>query len=258
MGINRAPSFQFYPKDWLDFRVQRMSLEAQGAYLKLLCFMWKDGPRQSSILDDNDLLARAIGTTVANWRKLRAEIQQKNDPIFIEKDGHLHSKRLRGENMKQAKYRKQQAQKGKMSAQQRLNRGSTVAQPEGKSSSSSSSSNRGTNGVDPPKYPGAEEIVQAWQQITLPVGGYPRRAWARAATTETITKHKREIEDLCELIGADLLIAHMKRIHSEAPENDKPSVVNYFLKPWRQEFHDELVVAQAKKEHAAKQKKGDR
>jgi hypothetical protein len=38
--MNRPPAFQFYPKDWLDFRVQRMSLAAQGAYMKILCFMW--------------------------------------------------------------------------------------------------------------------------------------------------------------------------------------------------------------------------
>jgi uncharacterized protein YdaU (DUF1376 family) len=142
--MNRAPAFQFYPKDWFDFRVQRMSLAAQGAYLRLLCFMWVDSHNQCSIIDNNELLARAIGTTVEQWLELRAEIQCESDPIFEEKSGCLVSARLRLEASKQRKYRESQAEKGKRSAQQRFNRGSTAVQPEYQpepnSSSSSSSS----------------------------------------------------------------------------------------------------------------------
>jgi uncharacterized protein YdaU (DUF1376 family) len=142
--MNRAPAFQFFPKDWLDFKVQRMSLAAQGAYMKLLCFMWKDSKDQSSILDNNDLLARAIGSTVEQWLELRQEIQQSCEPILEEKDGRLLSARLKEEAAMQRKYRKQQSEKGKRSVQQRLNRSSTTVepmyQPEGNSSSSSSSS----------------------------------------------------------------------------------------------------------------------
>ena len=140
--MNRAPAFQFYPKDWLDFRVQRMSLEAQGAYLKLLCFMWADSDDQCSVIDNNDLLARAIGTTVETWLKLRTEIQCESDQIFEEKRGRLVSARLRHEAGKQRKYQKLQAEKGKRSAQIRFNRGSAVVEPEhqrdGNSFSSSS------------------------------------------------------------------------------------------------------------------------
>lgn len=71
-----------------------------------------------------------------------------------------------------------------------------------------------------------------------------------------IEKYKAEIEELCAIGSPSRLIEVMSRVHNEAPNHNKPSVVNYFLKPWRQEFHDELVVAQAKKEHAAKNKKG--
>lgn len=142
--MNRAPAFQFYPKDWFDFKVQRMSLAAQGAYFKLLCFIWKDSKDQCSILDNNDLLARAIGTTVEHWLELRKEIQHASEPLFEEKNGRLVSARLHEEALKQRKYRKQQAIKGKLSAQQRSNRGSTTVQPKhqpkGNSSSSSSSS----------------------------------------------------------------------------------------------------------------------
>jgi uncharacterized protein YdaU (DUF1376 family) len=138
--MNRPPAFQFFPKDWLDFKVQRMSLAAQGAYMKVLCFMWKDSKDQFSILDNNDLLARAIGTTVEQWLELRQEIQQSCDPILEEKDGRLLSARLREEATKQRKYRRQQSEKGKRSAQQRLNRSSTTVEPMQEPEDNSSSS----------------------------------------------------------------------------------------------------------------------
>jgi hypothetical protein len=106
--------------------------------------MWKDSKDQCSILDDNELLARAIGTTVEQWCELRSELQHCSEPLFADKNGRLFSARLHEEATKLLKYRKQQAVKGKLSAQQRLNRGSTVVQPihqpEANSSSSSSSS----------------------------------------------------------------------------------------------------------------------
>ena len=128
--MNRPPAFQFYPKDWLDFKVQRMSFAAQGVYIKLLCFMWNDSKNQDSILNDDNLLAQALGTTVEQWLKFKMEIQNENDPILFEKNGHLISERLKHEAEKQRKYRELQAGKGIKSAQQRFNRGSTVVQPE--------------------------------------------------------------------------------------------------------------------------------
>lgn len=144
--MKRPPAFQFYPKDWLDFKVQRMSLAAQGAYIKLLCFMWTDSKDQCSIFDEDNQLARAIGITGEHWLELRKEIQQDSEPIFEVKNGLLVSARLRYEGAKQRKYRKLQSEKGKRSAQQRLNRSSTTVVPEHQptrnSSSSSSSSKR--------------------------------------------------------------------------------------------------------------------
>ena len=136
------PAFQFYAKDWLAFPVQRMSLAAQGAYLKCLCFTWASSADQCSLVDDDDFIARAIGIPVEHWRELRAEIQHDFAPMFQAKEGRLVSPWLKQEAAKQRKYRKLQAQKGQKSAQQRFNRGSTAVQPEyqpeGNSSSSSS------------------------------------------------------------------------------------------------------------------------
>ena len=59
----------------MDFRVQRMSLAAQGAYIRLLGYMWADGEKQCSIVDNNECLARALGIPVEEWMSLRKEIQ---------------------------------------------------------------------------------------------------------------------------------------------------------------------------------------
>ena len=140
--MNKAPAFQFFARDWLDFRVQRMSFAAQGAYMKLLCFMWMDSRDQCSVIDNNDFIARAMGTTVEEWLRFRTEIQCDADPILEEKNGLLVSARLRHEAAGQRKRRKAQSENGKRSAQRRLNDGSTTVQPSrqpmGNSSSSSS------------------------------------------------------------------------------------------------------------------------
>lgn len=150
--MNRPPSFQFYPKDWLDFRVQRMSLAAQGMYMKILCFMWSDSHDQCSIAHDETALARAIGISVESFRELFQEIQRETDPIFLVKDDKLVSVRLKHEAMKLRKYRQLQIEKGKRGAEKRWHHGDShsyssghataiaQAQPEDGSSSSSSSS----------------------------------------------------------------------------------------------------------------------
>lgn len=149
--MNRPPAFQFYPKDWDDFKVQRMTHEAQGIYIRILCFMWKDSRDQCSILNDDKAIAKSLGVSIRKWLSIKKEIQYKNDPLLKENDTKLISIRLKKEARKLREYRKKQSEKGKKSA---LSRGTTVepqlnhsanqktteAQPEGNSSSSSSSS----------------------------------------------------------------------------------------------------------------------
>ncbi len=160
--MNRAPAFQFYPKDWLDFRVQRMSLAAQGAYLKILCYMWADSKDQCSLEDNDELISRALGTSQETWMRLKTEIQHESDPIFKKENGLLISERLRAEALKQKKYRKLQAKKGKSSSLQRLNRGSTavqpVHQPRANSSSSSSSPSSSSKDKSTTSFQGSREI----------------------------------------------------------------------------------------------------
>jgi len=144
MAAERSPALQNYPKDWRDVKVRRMSLSAQGAYRAILDDMWADSKDQCSVLDCDPFIAKSLGVSVKEWSTLRKEIQHEVEPLFIEKDGRLYSKRLKAEALKQRNYRKQQSEKGKKSAEKRANHGSTTVpterQPEGKSSSSSSSS----------------------------------------------------------------------------------------------------------------------
>lgn len=156
--MNRPPAFQFYPKDWLDFRVQRMSLAAQGAYLKILCFMWKDSQDQCSIIADDRAIATAIGVPCEKWKELRAEIQFPGDPILKEEGKErpiLRSCRLQREAEKQQNYATQQAEKGKRGAQKRWQKEDSHSHSSGhapaiaqgmteNSSSSSSSLNKDT------------------------------------------------------------------------------------------------------------------
>lgn len=65
--VKKAPAFQFYPADWLSSqRVSLMTLEEEGAYIRLLCYCWKNG----ELPNDPEQLARLIGkgasTTLAS------------------------------------------------------------------------------------------------------------------------------------------------------------------------------------------------
>lgn len=61
MAKEPPPSFQFYPRDLLTSTAfMLMSLEQQGAYLRLLCHAWLQ-PRPGWLPDDPDVLAALSG-----------------------------------------------------------------------------------------------------------------------------------------------------------------------------------------------------
>ena len=143
--MNRPPSFPFYPKDWDDVKVRRMSYEAQGIYMRILCFMWKDSKDQCSIINNDGMISQALGISKQKWLRNKKEILFDGDPILSKKRNKLISKRLKTESQKLIEYRQMQSEKGKKSAlirgttvKPRLNNGSTESQPKGNSSSSSS------------------------------------------------------------------------------------------------------------------------
>jgi len=98
---NKPPAFMFYPKDWLDKRVLRMSDEAQGIYMRLLCYMWKDSENQCSIEKDDATIEKVIGISHETWKKVRREIFWRGDPILKTEGKYYVSSRLRKEREKQ-------------------------------------------------------------------------------------------------------------------------------------------------------------
>lgn len=101
------PFMKFYCKDWLSSSsVADMSLEAQGAYLRLLCYQWEDG----HIPHDTDKWARRVGLDASSdkWAAIYAELAHCFDRT---NEGYVNS-RLADERAKAAEYQKAQAEKG--------------------------------------------------------------------------------------------------------------------------------------------------
>lgn len=104
MAVEKAPAFQFYPKDFLtDGRVAAMTLEECGAYIKLLCLCWTE----TTLPLDPRRLAQMIGcsprTFARVWPALRV-------CFTATEDGLTHG-RLDREREKQARYNARQKAK---------------------------------------------------------------------------------------------------------------------------------------------------
>lgn len=135
MAQNKSPAFQFYPADFLsDAKTASMNAEEIGIYTLLLCYCWLEG----SLPAEQNFLARLARTQQKKFTRL---FSGKISACFLfdETTNTYKHPRLEKEREKQETYRLQQSEKGKRSAQQRFNHGSTTVQPESKSSSSSSS-----------------------------------------------------------------------------------------------------------------------
>lgn len=130
MALEKAPAFQFYPKDFLmDGNVSGMSLQERGAYITLLCICWLEG----SLPADVGRLANIVGTP----RKAFAKFWPAIAICFQERGDRLMHGRLEIEREKQAEYRRRQSDAGNASAARRQpkaqpngNRGSTTVQPQ--------------------------------------------------------------------------------------------------------------------------------
>jgi uncharacterized protein YdaU (DUF1376 family) len=134
----KSPAFQFYPADYLSSqRVQMMTLEEEGAYIRLLCYCWLHG----TIPSDLDMIARIIGkggsTTLA--RVVQAMFNQHpTDPSLLVHD------RLETERKKQLAWREKSAQGGRLSGKLRAEKQLTQTAPQTKG---------GSRVVQPPYQP---------------------------------------------------------------------------------------------------------
>lgn len=108
-----APAFQFYPADWLaDANVAMASLEEEGAYIRLLCFAWREGyipkcaKRCASLIGKG--ATEKLARVVQGWFK-----QHPTD------DTKMVHVRLEEEREKQRAWRKKSADGGKKGAKTR-------------------------------------------------------------------------------------------------------------------------------------------
>jgi uncharacterized protein YdaU (DUF1376 family) len=145
--MNRPPAFQFYPGDWLsNANVSMMSLEEEGAYIRLLCHCWIEGylPNDDAKLS---MLSKGASTTVVSLVRQRFQPSADDPHILI-------NPRLDRERQKQLAWREKSSVGGRKSAQLRAESSHTkskggssgLVQPNGNSSvfslQSSSSSNK--------------------------------------------------------------------------------------------------------------------
>jgi len=111
-----SPSFQFYPGDWLKSqRIALMSLEEEGAYIRLLCYCWQYG----SIPSDVDRLTFLIGK--GGSTTLSTTLSTMFQPHPSDSSKLVHD-RLDEERKKQAAWREKSSLGGKKSAEARKKR----------------------------------------------------------------------------------------------------------------------------------------
>ena len=81
------PYMQFFPKDWVfSSTVTRMPLEAQGAFIRLLCFQWEEG----HIDDDQEGIAALLGISMERLATLWKHIERA---FPLAEDGHRYNPR---------------------------------------------------------------------------------------------------------------------------------------------------------------------
>jgi len=147
--MNNSPAFQFYPADYLaDPNVDMMTLEQQGAYVRLLCHAWR-ATTVGRLLNDRSTLFALARMTPEQW-------DQNSEAILrafrVDDDGYITQKRLVKEWEKQQVKRLQAHEAGVRSGEVRrerpfndrsTNRQRPVGVPLNTSASASASASKG-------------------------------------------------------------------------------------------------------------------
>lgn len=110
--MSDLPWFPFWVDDFrLSRGVRRMSMEAVGLYILVLCELWDGGPLPDDVRAVADLLGRPIESVQGPWEEVRRELK-------ITKNG-LVSPRLLRERQYQEDHRERRRRAGKRGAQVR-------------------------------------------------------------------------------------------------------------------------------------------
>lgn len=154
-----SPAFQFYTNEWIgNYNVQLLSLEEEGAYIRLLCYCWNEG----SIPNDPEACARLIGkgasTTLAT-KLLPRFTKDANDPSRL-----VHA-RLEKEREKQRAWSEKSKLGGKKSGESRkkaseMKGGSCLVEPPYEPNGNSSSSSSHFSEREGAHIPSVEEIIE--------------------------------------------------------------------------------------------------
>lgn len=108
--MKKPPSFPFYASDFLGSgKVARMTLEHQGAYVRLLCFQWTDG----SIPNDLSQLAALCHVPVKQMERIWAAVKPCFKP-HPHHPGELINERLEQVREQKEVFLQKQAKNGKM------------------------------------------------------------------------------------------------------------------------------------------------
>ena len=85
----KPPSFPFYVNNWLSSaRVSAMTLEQQGAYVRLLCFAWNSG---AAALPQDQALLASLSALQSRWDAVSGPIMAC---FHVGEDGKLHNEKL--------------------------------------------------------------------------------------------------------------------------------------------------------------------
>lgn len=146
-GAKKDPAFLFYATTWLQsVDVCSMTLEQQGAYVRLLCFAWLHG----SIPADREELSGLVGLAsdpsafdrIWRGRLARVWVEMPGTPGRLINERQEHERAERAARAEEMRARGQAG--GKQSAKQRASTGQADdqadRQPKGKPSTSTSTS----------------------------------------------------------------------------------------------------------------------
>jgi uncharacterized protein YdaU (DUF1376 family) len=192
--MDKAPAFQFYPKDWLtDPDVVCMSMAQKGAYITLICYCWKE----DKLPNNPDYIRKLLGN-VPKWKTLWNGIKHK----FEIRGNYLIHPRLEKEKLKQEEYRLKKSISGKKGMEKRWSKSGNnyntvtdVLITKNNSSSSTSSSIPHSSDIYTssfnefwelyPRKVGKKKAIEAWNKIKQDDGSIERILEALKEQKET-------------------------------------------------------------------------
>ena len=167
--MKKIPAFQFYPADWLSSqRVALLTLEEEGAYIRLLCYCWKNG----ELPNDMEQLAKLIGKggSVLLATKVATMFQADGTRLLHDRLDELRGERekwvekSRQGGLASAAKRAKQRETGKTDSKGGCDLVEDCLQPKGNTTTSSSSSSIVTHTGE---VPSRDEVVAYGEMIGL-------------------------------------------------------------------------------------------